>query len=59
MVTDQDVLTTDETMLLSKGHTLSAVLIERLKGFEKAGLIGPEVAVLVEEEQVAEVQKAA
>lgn len=48
MIIDQDIKTNDGTMILASGHTLSAVLIARLRGFAKAGLIPQELAVLIE-----------
>lgn len=50
MILDQDVVAVNDKLLLAGGYTLTPVMIERLRGFEKAGLIqAGELWVLVEE----------
>lgn len=46
MIVDQDVVTTDSSVLLTRGRELTLVLIERLRGFARAKLIRDELDVL-------------
>ncbi|MBO6513848.1 MAG: response regulator [Phycisphaerales bacterium] len=45
MLIDSDIKTKDNTLLVSRGQELSLVIINRLRGFDKAGLIGEMVSV--------------
>lgn len=51
MVTQMDIQTQDESLLVAKGQTLTQLIIDRLRGFYKAGLIEDEVRVKVQVEE--------
>lgn len=48
MELDQDILTNNYTLLISKGQTLNAVMIERLRTYEKADLAEDQVYAYTE-----------
>ncbi len=45
---DQDILTTDGMLLLSKGQTLAPIMVERLRRFSRANLEHDEIAVITD-----------
>lgn len=49
MILDQDIMTSYNKMLLSKEYVLTPMMLERLKGFARAGLIEPNMRVRVDE----------
>ncbi len=49
LLTDADINTNDGSLLVAKGQTLSQLMIDRLRGFYKAGLVSQNASVWIEE----------
>lgn len=49
VITESDICTTDGSLLVSKGQVLSQMMIDRLRGYYKAGLTSNSISVWVEQ----------